>query len=114
MNRKIFQSSFLTVFLVLVTTIVLILGVLFHFFEQQIQTELENEARFLSQAVENEGIDFFDGFDSQDNRITWVDAKGFVLYDSAAEKDKLDNHAEREEIREAMEKGKGRKRSYKR
>lgn len=107
MNRKIFQSSFLTVFLVLVTTIVLILGVLFHFFEQQIQTELENEARFLSQAVENEGIDFFDGFDSQDNRITWVDAKGFVLYDSAAEKDKLDNHAEREEIREAMEKGKG-------
>ena len=113
MNKKIFRSSLLTVFLVLIATIVLIFGILFHFFEKQIQTELANEAGFLAQAVENEGTGYFDGFDSKsikvnlNNRITLVDKNGTVLYDSKADAAALDNHAEREEIRAAMETGKG-------
>lgn len=113
MNKKIFRSSLLTVFLVLIATIALIMGILFQFFEKQIQTELTNEARFLAQAVENEGIGYFDGFDSKsnkaalNNRITLVDKDGTVLYDSEADAATLDNHAEREEIRAAMEDGKG-------
>lgn len=113
MNKKIFRSSLLTVFLVLIATIALIMGILFQFFEKQIQTELTNEARFLAQAVENEGTGYFDGFDSKsnkaalNNRITLVDKDGTVLYDSEADATTLDNHAEREEIRAAMEDGKG-------
>lgn len=113
MNKKIFRSSLLTVCLVLIATIVLILGTLFHFFEKQIQAELANEAGFLAQAVENEGIRYFDGFESKsnrvprNNRITLVDQNGTVLYDSKADAAALDNHAEREEIRTAMEHGKG-------
>lgn len=113
MNKKIFRSSLLTVFLVLIATIALIMGILFQFFEKQIQTELTNEARFLAQAVENEGTGYFDGFDSKsnkaalNNRITLVDKDGTVLYDSEADAATLDNHAEREEIRAAMEDGKG-------
>lgn len=112
MNKKIFRYSLFTVFLVLTATIALILGVLFHIFERQIQTELEKEADYLSQAVENEGIRFFEGFDSRNNRITLVDAEGKVLFDSEADADALDNHAEREEIKEAMEKGKGKSIRY--
>jgi len=107
MNKKIFRSSLLTVFLVLIATIVLIMGILFHFFEKQIQIELKSEAGFLAQAVEKEGTDFFDGFDSRSNRVTLVNRDGTVLFDSEADTAGLDNHAEREEIREAMEKGKG-------
>lgn len=113
MNKKIFRSSLLTVFFVLIATIALIMGILFQFFEKQIQTELTNEARFLAQAVENEGTGYFDGFDSKrnkaalNNRITLVDKDGTVLYDSEADAATLDNHAEREEIRAAMEDGKG-------
>ena len=43
MNKKIFRSSLLTVCLVLAATIALIMGLLFHFFEKQIQKELANE-----------------------------------------------------------------------
>ena len=68
MNKKIFRSSFFTTFLVLVCTIVLIMGILFEFFEKQLQTELANEASYLSHAVENEGVDFFKGFDNE-NRV---------------------------------------------
>ena len=107
MNKKIFRSSMFTVFLVLIATILLIFGILFRFFEKQIQTQLSNEAGFLAQAVENEGIRFFDGFDSTNNRVTLVDQNGTVLYDSAADADSLDNHAKREEIKAAMENGKG-------
>lgn len=112
MHKKIFRSSFLTVCLVLIATIVLIMGILFHFFEVQIQAELENEAEYLSQAVEKEGVHFFDGFKKQTNRITLIDTDGKVLYDSDAEAENLDNHADREEIGEAMENGTGRSIRY--
>lgn len=113
MNKKIFRSSLLTVCLVLISTIVLIMGILFQFFEKQIQTELANEAGFLAQAVENEGMGYFEDFDSKsnkitlNNRVTLIDKNGTVLFDNKADASTLDNHAEREEIRMAMEDGKG-------
>ena len=113
MNKKIFRSSLLTVCLVLVATIALIMGLLFHFFEKQIQTELANEAGFLAQALENEGAEYFDGFDNKNNRlagnnrITWIDKNGTVLFDSRADASELDNHADRDEIKTAMKEGKG-------
>lgn len=107
MNKKIFRSLLLNAFLVLFSTIALIMGVLYYFFEQQIQTELEREAKFLAHAVENEGITFFDGFDSQNNRITLIEPNGTVRYDNQADAKTLDNHAEREEIKAAIESGKG-------
>lgn len=107
MSKKIFRSSMLTVFLVLIATIALIMGVLFRFFEKQIQTELANEAGFLARAVENEGAGYFDGFASTNNRVTLIDQNGTVLFDSEADARTLDNHADREEIKAAMEEGKG-------
>lgn len=107
MNKKIFRSSLITVCLVLVATIALIMGLLFRFFEKQIQTELANEAVFLAKAVEKEGIDYFDGFDSGGNRITLIDKNGTVLFDSMADASVLDNHADRDEIKAAMKDGEG-------
>lgn len=113
MNKKIFRSSLLTVCLVLAATIALIMGLLFHFFEKQIQTELANEAGFVAQALENEGAGYFDGFDNRNsrlagnNRVTWIDKNGTVLFDSRSDASKLDNHADRDEIKTAMKNGKG-------
>ena len=113
MNKKIFRSSLLTVCLVLITAIALIMGFLFHFFEKQIQTELANETFFLAQAVEKEGTEYFDDFDSKrnkvtpNNRVTLVDKNGTVLFDSRADASTLDNHADRDEIKTAMKDGKG-------
>lgn len=113
MNKKIFRSSLLTVCLVLAATIALIMGLLFHFFEKQIQKELANEAGFLAHALENEGAGYFDSFDNKNNRlagnnrITWIDENGTVLFDSRADVSELDNHADRDEIKTAMKKGKG-------
>lgn len=113
MNKKIFRSSLLTVCLVLAATIALIMGLLFHFFEKQIQKELANEAGFLAHALANEGAGYFDSFDNKNNRlagnnrITWIDENGTVLFDSRADVSELDNHADRDEIKTAMKEGKG-------
>lgn len=107
MTKKIFRSSMVTVFLVLIAAIALIFGILFQFFEKQIQAGLANEAEFLALAVENGDISFFDGFDGKNNRITLIDKDGTVLYDSVADAGNLDNHAEREEVKKAMSDGKG-------
>ena len=94
-------------------TITLIMGLLFHFFEKQIQKELANEAGFLAHALENEGAGYFDSFDNKNNRlagnnrITWIDENGTVLFDSRADVSELDNHADRDEIKTAMKEGKG-------
>lgn len=107
MNKKIFRSSMLTVFLVLIATIALIMGVLFQFFEKQIQVELENEAKLLARAVEKEGAGYFASFEGVNNRVTLVGEDGTVLFDSEADVSGLDNHSEREEIRKAKEDGEG-------
>ena len=72
MNKKIFRSSLLTVCLVLISTIALIMGLLFHFFEKQIQTELANEAVFLAEAVERERTEYLDEFGSKSHKVTPV------------------------------------------
>lgn len=107
MHKKIFRSSLFTVFLVLIASIVLIMGTLYYFFEKQLQAELVNEAGYLARAVEHEGMGYFDDFDSAKNRITLIGQDGTVLYDNVADASALDNHGDREEIRAAMETGKG-------
>ena len=107
MHKKIFRSSLFTVCLVLIAAIALILGLLFHFFEKQIQAELANEAFFLAQAVEKEGTGYFEGFEGRNNRVTLIDRNGTVLFDSMADASALDNHADRDEIKAAMKDGEG-------
>ena len=107
MNSKIFRSSIFTTLMVLAATFALIMGVLLSFFEKQIGIEIESEALYISHAVENEGLAFFDGFDGVDKRVTIIDEHGDVIFDNKADAVSLDNHADREEIKQAMEYGRG-------
>lgn len=107
MNKKIFRSSFFTTFLVLIAAIIFIMGILFDVFENQIQREAATEAEYLARAVENDGSDFLSEFNGTDRRITLIDTDGNVIFDNQTKADALDNHAEREEIKQAMETGKG-------
>ncbi len=102
MNRKIFRSSFFIAVFVLMASIFMILSVLFNFFENQLQNELKDEMNYLSHAVENEGINFFENFDSKKKRITLMDINGQVIFDNRINAEKLDNHLNREEIEEAI------------
>ncbi len=107
MNKKIFHFTFLTTLFALAAAAVCIIGILFDTFENQIRAEVESEAGYIAQAVENEGISFLESLEDTDRRITLINSDGTVIFDNQADTTALDNHAEREEIKEAMEKGKG-------
>lgn len=107
MVNKIFRSSFFTSMLILLVSFCLTFGVLFGHFEAQMFAELESEAGYISYAVKNDGIDFINNFKENGKRITLVSSDGMVIADTTASAEKLENHADRKEIEEAIRNGKG-------
>ena len=107
MVNKIFRSNFSTSMLILLLSFCLTFGVLFNYFESQMFAELESEAGYISYAVKNEGIDFINNFNEKGKRITLVSADGTVLADTSASVEELENHADRNEIKDALKNGKG-------
>ncbi len=111
MTGKLFRSSMVVVAAVMALSIGLFLGMLYQYFSEQMMQELENETRLVSQGVELNGMDYLDGLRSE-NRITWVAADGTVLFDNQADAASMENHAGREEIREALASDKGTAQRY--
>ncbi len=107
MTAKIFKSTFLTSVLVLIISLVLTMGILFSFFEGQIKKELQSEADYIEYAVTQHEEGFFKNFSSGEKRITLIGADGTVLEDTSANPAEMDNHADREEVKDALLKGSG-------
>ncbi len=68
---------------------------------------MKEEMSLIQTAVEKEGKEFLTTLSDNDKdyRITWIDADGVVIYDSQAEN--LENHSDRQEFIDAIEKGEG-------
>lgn len=80
----------------------------FHDYFNKAQVEKLKEALTLAAAgIENSGVSYFDSFDSEVFRFTLISADGAVIYDSRADNSAMDNHIDREEIKEALENGRG-------
>lgn len=107
MNKKIFRSSVAVALVVLFSSIVLIMGILFQYFENQLKSELESEASYIAYAVENQGADYINQFRNSDKRITLISPDGDVLADTSANETELDDHSNRQEVVDALKNGKG-------
>ena len=102
MTAKLFRTSMAVAVSVMALSIALFMGMLYQYFSDQLMAELENETRLVSRGVELDGMDYLTDLDTV-NRITWVAADGTVLYDSEVDPADMENHADREEIREALD-----------
>ncbi|MDE7312785.1 MAG: PAS domain-containing sensor histidine kinase [Eubacterium sp.] len=107
MTKKIFRSICLVAMIVFLSSVVLIMGVLYDYFSDLMLAQLKMQTNLISHGVSKEGIRFFDGLDDEHYRITWMDAAGTILYDSQSDYTAMENHLEREEIRQALEEGYG-------
>lgn len=104
MTRRIFNSMVLVSVFVLLACVVCISSVLYGYFGEIIRDELKEEAHIMVQEVQKDG-DYLDGLGYTENRITLVDPEGKVLFDSRADAENMENHKDREEISQAVEKG---------
>ena len=80
---------------------------LYNHFNTSQQSQLHTELLLVADTVNKVGIEYFETFDSSVFRFTVVDADGTVLYDTQANANEMENHADREEIVEAFQNGKG-------
>lgn len=85
----------------------------FYYYSKDSQiNQLKNEMQLVSRGVELEGIDYLDDLELGEFRITWIKTDGSVIYDSAADTSSMENHLEREEIKQAIESGYGESSRY--
>ena len=107
MTSKIFRSTLSVAIVVLMASLVIVTGVLYQYFGDMQRNQLKDELTLASHATEALGETYLTNVDSDRYRLTWVDEDGTVLFDSHADSSSMENHADREEIREAMFSGKG-------
>ncbi len=107
MTSKIFKSILLVAVAVLMASLVIITGVLYRYFGSLQVSQLRDELRLAADAAEALGTEYLSGLDFSRYRLTWVGEDGAVLFDSHADVADMENHADREEIRQARLSGAG-------
>lgn len=107
MASKIFKSILLVAIAVLMASLSVITGVLYPYFGSLQESQLRDELHLAAEATQRLGESYLENLDSDRCRLTWVSSDGTVLFDSHADAAAMENHADREEIREALVSGTG-------
>lgn len=107
MSSKIFKSILLVAFSTLLGTLLIITACMFDYFGTVQKNQLVDELSIAARGTETAGKNFLNQLDSKNYRITWVSKDGTVLFDNETNPANMENHANREEIKEAFENGRG-------
>ena len=107
MNKKIFNAIWIVAIVVFLASLIFIMGVSYSYFSGVQAKQLKIETELASQGVVMSGMEYLNGLDTKDYRVTWISSDGTVLYDNAANTNEMENHLEREEIKEALDEGYG-------
>ena len=107
MTSKIFRSTVFVAVAVLLCSLGIVMGVLYNHFTGVQVEQLKDELSLAVTGTEQYGNAFLENVEADRFRVTWVDTDGTVLFDTQADQTIMENHADREEIREAFATGSG-------
>ena len=108
MRKKLFRSLVLFSMLISLLLSILLIGGMYMYFNNQMQSQLRTEADALSSMLrEQDDPAAFLSAGFFVNRVTLIDKDGVVWFDSEADPAQMENHADRPEIIEAMRSGTG-------
>ena len=112
MTKRIFRSTLLVGVAVLAASLVLVMGALYSYFGRVQESQLRDELSLAAVGVEKSGSDYLAQLRSEQYRITWLRGDGTVLYDTQADAATMENHAQREEVQQALATGEGESSRY--
>ena len=107
MTSKIFRSTVFVAVVVLLCSLGIVIGVLYNHFTGVQVEQLKDELSLAVTGTEQYGNAFLENVEADRFRVTWIDTDGTVLFDTQVDQTAMENHADREEIREAFETGSG-------
>ena len=112
MTKRIFRATLLVGVAVLIASLALVMGVLYSYFGRVQESQLRDELSLAAVGVEKNGTDYLAELHSDQYRITWLRADGVVIYDTQADAETMENHAQRQEVRQALATGEGESSRY--
>ena len=112
MTKRIFRATLLVGVAVLIASLTLVMGVLYSYFGRVQESQLRDELSLAVVGVEQNGTDYLRKLRSDQYRITWLRADGAVLYDTQADAESMENHAQRQEVQQALTTGEGESSRY--
>ena len=112
MTKKIFKSIMVVAGTVLLACLIIIMGYLYGYFSDVQVKQLEDELSLAVIAVEQNGQKYLEEIQSREYRLTWVAENGDVIYDTQSDGKTMENHADREEIRQALQSEEGKSSRY--
>lgn len=110
MTKKIFTGVISVSLIIMLVCVGLVMGIMYDYMGQKLDDQLKAEAGLVEEGWKTGGQDYLDQLEQQRNmksRVTVLSANGNVLYDSAADSSKMENHMQREEVKEALAEGEG-------
>ena len=107
MTGKIFRSTLAASLTVLLVSLTVVTGCLYGYFGTVQERQLREELGLAAAAVEADGGAYLARLRGTGSRLTWVAADGTVLSDTQADASAMENHGDRQEIREAFTGGSG-------
>ena len=107
MKKRIFSAIFLVAVAIIVAITAITTINFYQYTKSSVTKQLQNESTLVMHGVEDEGTAYFDGVTFSDFRVTWINSDGTVKYDSEVNAGEMENHLEREEVKEALEEGYG-------
>lgn len=110
MRSKIQKSMILVLSITLVISYLLLTVVVYNQTFLNLQTEVEQEACYIKEAIDISGNEYLEAMDNvqQNTRVTVITSEGKVVYDSKDDELTLANHKNRAEVKEALLYGEGR------
>lgn len=112
MTKRIFRATLLVGVAVLIASLTLVMGALYSYFGRVQESQLRDELSLAVVGVEQNGTDYLKQLRSDQYRITWLRADGAVLYDTQADAESMENHAQRQEVQQALATGEGESSRY--
>ncbi len=107
MRKKIFRSMLLIAVLVLLLSSIISTVYLHTSYNAEQAQTLTVELELVADAVNALGTEYLTGVENDTFRFTVISSDGGVLYDTKADSHMMENHADREEILEALQTGHG-------
>ena len=102
LTGRVFASILSVALIVLCASLVLVTGFLYDYFTDVLERQMRDEWEIASAAIAENGTGYLARLSSARYRLTVVSSDGSVLCDTQSDAETMENHAGREEIREAL------------
>ena len=105
MKRKI-NSVIISLVVCVITLITIVSSISFSsIYEKNEIIELQNECSLVIKGYKLDDISYLESIKDSSLRVTLIDLEGNVIFDNQLDESEMENHASREEFKEAKENG---------